>query len=286
MESQFELIREQQKASWNRCSSGWKKWNGPTMSFLQPMGDEMLRILALKENDLVLDVASGTGEPGLSIASRVKKGRVVLTDLADQMLDIALENAKARVITNIETKVCDVSDLPFRDYTFDVLSCRFGFMFFPDMLLAAREMLRVLKPEGRFAAAVWNVPEKNSWITAIMDVLTRHLELPATGPDAPGMFRCAKDGLMRDLLLKAGYKNIAVEVVSGSFGAETIDLYWQMMNEIVAPVSAALNMAHPTVQKKVKAEVYQRLAKEFPLGQVKFECSALVIYAEKERFDF
>jgi ubiquinone/menaquinone biosynthesis C-methylase UbiE len=199
MEQQLEEIREQQKASWNKFSPGWKKWDELMMDFLKPMGDEIITLLNPKTTDVVLDIAAGTGEPGLTIATMVTNGKVIITDLSDDMLAIARENALLRGITNIETKACDVCELPFEDNTFDAISCRFGFMFFPDMLLAAKEMARVLKPGGRIATAVWNGPEKNFWITAAMGTINRNMELPPPPPGSPGMFRCAKDGLIADL---------------------------------------------------------------------------------------
>ena len=140
MEQQLELIREQQRASWNKFSPGWKKWDHLFMDFLKPMGDEIIRHLNPESDDVVLDIAAGTGEPGLTIASLVKNGKVVITDLAEDMVAIAKENAAARGIKNIETVACDVTEMPFADNSFDAISCRFGFMFFPDMLLAAKEM--------------------------------------------------------------------------------------------------------------------------------------------------
>src|SRR5690606_29329799 len=166
MEAQLEQIRDQQKESWNKFSPGWKKWDQLTMDFLKPMGDEIIRLLNLKEDDNILDVAAGTGEPGLTIASMLKEGKVTATDISDGMLQVAKENAAKRVINNFETVVCDVCELPFDDNTFDAISCRFGYMFFPDMQLAANEMVRVLKPGGRLATAFWNGPEKNFWVTA------------------------------------------------------------------------------------------------------------------------
>ena len=201
-------IREQQKASWNKFSPGWKKWDDLTMDFLKPMGDEIIRMITPVSNDVILDVAGGTGEPGLTIASLVNGGKVFITDLSDGMLEIAQENAMLRGIKNVETRPCDVCELPFDDNTFDAISCRKGFMFFPDMLLAAKEMVRVLKPGGRVAASVWDGPEKNFWVTAIMGTISRNMELPPPPPGAPGMFRCAKDGLMADLFQQAGLKNI------------------------------------------------------------------------------
>src|SRR5829696_8680855 len=108
MEPQLTEIREQQKETWNKFSPGWKKWDDFTMNFLKPMGDEIISELNIKDTDVVLDVACGTGEPGLTIASMAKNGKVIGTDVADQMLDIAMENAERKQIKNYETKTCDV----------------------------------------------------------------------------------------------------------------------------------------------------------------------------------
>ncbi len=125
------------------------------------------------------------------------------------------ENAEKRGIKNVEFKACDVFELPFEDNTCDAISCRFGFMFFPDMLLAAKEMARVLKPGGRISTAVWNVPENNFWITALIVAINKNMELSTPPPGSPGMFRCAKEGLMIDLFSKAGLKNISQNEVVG-----------------------------------------------------------------------
>ena len=105
MDQQLQEIREQQKASWNKFSSGWKKWDDLVTQFLQPMGDEIIDQLHLKASDAVLDIAGGTGEPGLTIASIVKNGKVIITDLAEEMLAIAAENATRKNVTNAETQV-------------------------------------------------------------------------------------------------------------------------------------------------------------------------------------
>lgn len=285
MEPELERIREQQRESWNRFSPGWKKWDSLTMDFLRPMGEEMIRVLNLKGDEYVLDVACGTGEPGLTIAERLKRGKVMLTDLSEEMLKIAEEHAAIRGIQNVETQVCDVCALPFRDYTFDAISCRFGFMFFPDMLLAVREMHRVLKPEGKVALAVWDVPEKNFWITAIMGVINKHINLPPPEPGSPGMFRCALEGIMIQMLCDAGFRNVAVGRIAGKLQAQTTGVYWNMMNEIGAPIVAALSQASPELQAVIKAEVIEKVQERYPEGQVGIASSALIVYGEKEPFE-
>lgn len=208
MNTDQKAIRDRQKDSWNRFSAGWKKWDDVLMDFLKPVGEEMIRRMQPSRNQLVLDIASGTGEPALTIARMISEGKVVMTDLSESMLQVARENAIKQGIHNVEVRVCDVSELPFANNTFDAISCRFGFMFFPDMKGALNEMYRVLKPGGSLVASVWNGPEKNFWITAVSAAVKKNMPLPEHAPDAPGMFRCAKDGLMEELFTEAGFQHV------------------------------------------------------------------------------
>jgi ubiquinone/menaquinone biosynthesis C-methylase UbiE len=281
MEQQLELVREQQRESWNKFSPGWKKWDRLFMDFLEPMGNEIIQLLSPVANDIVLDVASGTGEPGLTIASSLHVRKVFITDLSENMLAIAGDNARMRGIMNIETLACDAGDLPFASDTFDAISCRLGFMFFPDMSLAAYEMARVLKSGGRLVTSVWNAPEKNFWITAMTSAIHSTIELPPPPPGAPGMFRCAKDGLMMELLSTAGFKNITVREVTGKLKCKTADVYWNVMTELAAPVVAALSQVNIPTRLSIRQRVMRLINERYPEGQVEIEGSALVICAEK-----
>jgi len=154
-------------------------------------------------------------------------------------------------------------------------------MFFPDMLLAAKEMVRVLKPGGKIATSVWNVPEKNFWVTASMGTITKNLELPALPPDAPGMFRCAADGFISGLFLQAGLKNISQKEVTGKLNCKTTHVYWSVMTELAAPVVAALSKTDKVMRERIKREVYQVVNKKYRHGNIIIDGSALVIYGEK-----
>src|SRR3954464_6101829 len=96
-------IRDAQRASWAGLSVGWEKWDSVIMDQLGPVGAAMIERLDIGEDHQHLDIAAGTGEPGLTIATRTPRGRVVLPDLAAEMLDIAARRAKAQGIANIET---------------------------------------------------------------------------------------------------------------------------------------------------------------------------------------
>jgi ubiquinone/menaquinone biosynthesis C-methylase UbiE len=280
MNQQQEEIREQQKQSWNKFSAGWKKWDTMTMDFLKPMGDVIIHAIRPSGNQHILDIAAGTGEPGLTIASMIKAGKVTITDLSEDMLNIAREKANMRDIENISTKACDVCDLPFDDNSFDAISCRFGFMFFPDMQLAANELFRVLKPGGRFATSVWDGPDKNFWVTAMMGTINKHMELPPPSPEAPGMFRCAKPGLMKTIFEKAGFKNIIEQPVTTKLNTGSADTYWNFLTEVGAPIVAALSKADEKTKDNIKKEVFDLLHSKYP-DTVALEGAAIVISGEK-----
>ncbi len=187
-------IRDRQRATWAGLSAGWEKWDSVIMDQLGPVGEAMIERLDVAEDHHHLDIASGTGEPGLSIARRLPRGRVVLTDLVAEMLDIAARRANAQGIDNIETKVCSADDLPFDDATFNSVSVRFGYMFFPDVAKATAEFARVLKPGGRLCSSVWVKPEENPWTSIAMQAIATEVAVAPPVPDGPNMFRCAAPG--------------------------------------------------------------------------------------------
>lgn len=281
METQVEEIREQQRMSWNKFSPGWKKWDEFTMNFLKPMGDAIIKNLQLKDGDQVLDVASGTGEPGLTIAALIPNGKVTGTDLSEHMLVIATENAELKGLSNYEILTTDVCELPFEEDTFDAISCRMGFMFFPDMQLAARQMYRVLKTSGRLSTSVWDGPQNNNWITTIMSVIQKHIVPPPPAPGAPGMFRCAEPDLIVNLLKNVGFKNVVTQEVRGEVDYLSFDRYWEIMLDIGAPIVAALSGADKSTIATIRAEVSDLFKSKNEDGGAKLEYAALVISAEK-----
>ena len=253
------------------------------MRFLQPMGEAIINYLQIKEEDIVLDIATGTGEPGLTIATLAKKGKVIGTDLADDMLAIAAAHAAKKGISNYETLQADTCELPFANNTFDAISCRMGFMFFPDMELAAREMFRVLRPGGKMATSVWGAPPKNVWIGTMMKAVSQHIELPPPIPGGPGMFRCASPGTMAALLKLAGFKKVAEKEITEKVTYESADQYWEMMMDVAAPVVAALSKADGMTKSRVKTTLFELLEGYAPSGSpLTLDYASIVLYGEKE----
>jgi ubiquinone/menaquinone biosynthesis C-methylase UbiE len=281
MPSQLEQIRDQQRQTWDKFSSGWKKWDELVLRWLAPVGQELIRSAELRETSNVLDVAAGTGEPGLTAAGRVPKGMVTVTDLSDRMLEVAAENAARRGIKNFQTRQCDAGALPFPDNSFDAVLCRFGFMFFPDVDVSVKEFVRVAKPGARVCTAVWDVPDKNPWATTIIGTISKYVEMPMPPPGSPGLFRCAAPGYMETAFRKGGLKDITVTTVAGEITFKTPEEYWRFMTEIAAPVVAGLAKADEPTRKKIEATVLDLARKTSPDGKPRLPWSASVVSGSK-----
>lgn len=251
------------------------------MEFMRPMGDAIIEQLGITEDDIVLDVAAGTGEPGLTIASLAKKGKVLGTDLSEGMLQLAAANAAARGINNYNTQVANVCELPFDDNTYTAVSCRMGFMFFPDMQLAAHEMYRVLKPGGRIAISVWGVPGKNFWYTAMTGIVNKYVEQSPTVPGAPSMFRCAKQGLMSEIFAQAGFRNISEKELTGKVDFVDADTYWRNRVELSESIITALSNVDEATIAIIKRDVYSIINAKSMDGRALLDYSVNIIYGEK-----
>jgi len=284
MQPQQEQIREQQKQAWDNVSAAWKKWDPFIMEFMRPMGDAIVEQLGIKEDDIVLDVAAGTGEPGLTIAGLAKKGKVVGTDLSEGMLQIASANAANKGLKNYSTKAANVCELPFDSNIYTAVSCRMGFMFFPDMQLAANEMYRVLKPGGRMAISVWGAPEKNFWYTAMTGIVNQYVQQSPAIPGAPGMFRCAKPGLMTEIFARAGFKNVIEKKLTGKVDFVDADTYWTNRVELSESIITALSNLDEATMGAIKKDVYAIINANSVNGRALLDYGVNIIYGEKQDY--
>lgn len=246
-------IRDAQRATWAGLAAGWDKWDSVIIDQLGPVGAAMIDRLRIANDQQHLDVASGTGEPGLSIARRAPEGRVVLTDLVPEMLDVAARRAAAQGLRNVVTQVCGADDLPFADAVFDSVSVRFGYMFFPDLAAATAEFARVLVPGGRLCASVWVRPEDNPWTAVAMRAIATEVAVPVPDPDGPQMFRCSAPGCVSALFEDAGLREVAEWDIEVELVTRSPEEYWEMISEHVSIAVAALRQVDGPARDRIRA---------------------------------
>lgn len=274
-------VREQQRQLWNEFSPGWRKWDGFVMDWLRPVGERLLDELQLRDGDVVLDVATGTGEPGLSAAARVGGGRVIATDISGEMVSLANANARARAISNYEARAASEEALPFDAGTFDAVVCRFGIMYFGDPAGGVREAARVLRSGGRLAFAAWSDRADNPWATVAAAVISERLQLPAPPPDAPGVFRHAGGGVLAGLLTQAGLGQVTTESVQGEVRFPSAERYWELITDVVAPIAVALRQAGDDLRRQIKREVEEAANAHRKDGEIVFGWRSWVVSGQK-----
>src|ERR1035437_4800638 len=157
---------------------------------------------------LVLDLASGTGEPGSSLAQRVgPRGSVTAVDQSSEMLDIAAERARNKKLLNLTTQQADAHHLPFADQSFHLATCRFGVMFFSDAQRALAELRRVLKPGAPACFAAWGPMEQPYWQTTMI-IVHRHVGGAMLPPGGSDLFRFSAAGSLSEMLSASGFHEV------------------------------------------------------------------------------
>jgi ubiquinone/menaquinone biosynthesis C-methylase UbiE len=155
------LQRRVQRYGWDKAAGAYERsW----AKQLEPAQTMLLDMAAIEAGVRVLDVACGSGLVTLRAAARIgAKGQAIGTDISEQMVAAARENAVRAGLTHVRFERMDAEDLQFEDASFDVVLCALGLMYVPDPRKALREFHRVLRPGGRAVAAVWGQRDKCGW---------------------------------------------------------------------------------------------------------------------------
>jgi len=181
----------------------------------------------------------------------------------------------------VETRVCSAEALPFADATFDSVSVRFGYMFFPDLAGATAEFARVLKPGGRLCASVWVRPDRNPWTSVAMQAIGTEVALPAPDPDAPNMFRCGAPGSVGALYEAAGLTDVAEWDVDIELVTRSPVEYWQMISEHVSLAVAALQQVDGPARRRIRDRAVADVRPYVQDGVVRVPGSARCIVGTK-----
>jgi enediyne biosynthesis protein CalE5 len=202
----------QQRANWNAISAGWAAWQDRFETAARPVTQRLLQLAPVRPGATVLDVGTGTGEPALSAAVAVGAGgRVVATDVADRMLDVARRRAAG--VTNVEFLEADAASLPMPHRPYDVVLSRFCLMLVADPAAVLRRLGAMLAPGGALAAAVWTGSARNPLIGLGFQTIAHRLGLAPSAPGAPGPFSLADPGRFTRLLHDAGFTDVLFDRV-------------------------------------------------------------------------
>lgn len=203
-------------------------WNGPAGQrwvirqetldvVLAPVSEVLLDRARVVEGERVIDIGCGCGGTTFELARRVgKTGGVLAVDISAPMLARAGELAPSNL--PVEFIIADATVHPFEPGKADLLSSRFGVMFFAEPEVSFANMRKALRGGGRMAFVCWQEPRKNPWMIVPLQEAYKHVpRLPEVGPEDPGPFAFANETRVRRILSAAGFTSIAIEPVDLSF---------------------------------------------------------------------
>jgi SAM-dependent methyltransferase len=260
-----EQFKERVVQEWTDSNTvaAWRKWHSKIAVVSAEAKEAIVRAAQVEPGMQVLDIASGTGEPALTLAELVgSEGHVTATDLGAGMIAVAKENAEKAGLTNMTFLQADAHELPFSDRSFDRVTCRFGVMLFADSPQALGEIYRVLKPGGRVAFTAWGALEQNPYLSITLTPFLKRVEVPPPLPGAPRPFRFAEAGTLAAELQRAGFQEVQEETrtISWAWPGPPEEV-WEHVRDVAVAFHPIIYGLEPEARKQAIDEVvegYQR----------------------------
>ena len=140
---------------------------------------KVLKLVAAKNPENILDIATGTGDLAILMAQTSAK-KIVGLDISPGMLDVGRKKIlDSKLSDKIEMILADSENMPFEDNTFDAITVAFGVRNFEYLEKGLAEILRVLKPNGIFVILETSNPVKTPYKQGYV-FYTKYI-LPAIG---------------------------------------------------------------------------------------------------------
>ncbi len=259
-----------------------ERWKAKSAAMGRDVTEALVAYADPQPNMRVLDLASGTGEPAITIAKRIgPTGHVTALDLSADLLAIAADRARQRGLTNFTTEQADAHQLPFPDQQFDLATSRFGVMFFSDTQRALTELLRVLKPGTRACFAVWG-SKKQPYFASTIGVVHRHVGGPFLEPNGPDPFRFSCPGSLSEALTQSGFSTVEEETrtVPWTWPGPPEEA-WEQQRAIATPFLPMFNRVPAEAWPKINEEVHATIRRHEKNGAIEFGATIILASGKK-----
>ena len=270
---------------WRSSAPFWEKHRDIIRGMFVPITQALIKDAGIGSEDSVLDVATGPGEPALSVAALAgPNGKVFGVDPIQGMVAAARSEAERLGLKNAKFEVAFADDLPFAAGTFDAVISRFGVMFFPSPLDGVRELLRVLKPGRKLALAVWHFAERNPFHYALSRVIDRYVDSPPLAPDALDAFRFARPGKLKDILGEAGVIEPCERLLQFIIQAPlSVEEFWTLRQEMSDKLREKMAMLSKEQASEVKSAMLEALREYSTENGMSFRAEVLIVSGASQK---
>ncbi|MFC4372592.1 class I SAM-dependent methyltransferase [Nocardia halotolerans] len=225
--------------------------------------------------DRVLDVGCGTGQTTREAARAAIEGSAVGVDVSEVMVEHARRISEEQGPANVSFQLADAQTHPFPPASFDLCISRFGTMFFADPVAAFTNIGRALRPGGRLVMLVWQVRDRNEWVSLLRPDRTDTVTAPGPGP-----FSLADPAATESVLAAAGFTEIGFTDVAEPvyYGPDSSAAYDNLLR--LTGYAAFLDSLEPTESEHTRARVRSILADHQSENGVLFDSRAWIITAD------
>lgn len=270
---------------WSGAAPFWEKHREVIRQMFAPVTQALVEDALIGSGHAVLDIATGPGEPALSVAALVgPEGKVFGVDPVPEMVAAARRAADHLGFRNAQFDVAFADQLPFPADTFDAVVSRFGVMFFPSPVDAVREMLRVLKPGRKLALAVWHFAEENPFFYTLQRVIERYVDSPPLAPDAADAFRFSSPDKLRDVLDEASAISPSERLLQFTIQAPvSVEDFWTLRCEMSEKLREKFAMLSREQMTEVKRQSLEALRGYSTDRGMSFPAQVLIVSGTKRR---
>ena len=253
--------RQTSLENWAAMAAGWERARDEREKLAAPVTEWLIRELAPKAGDTVLDLAAGQGDVGFELAPILgDSGRLISSDFSPAMSEIARRRSAELGLTNVEHRILDAQRIDLADDSVDGVVCRWGYMLMPDPAAALTETRRVLRSGGRLALAVWSTAARNPWNSIAGRILVAHGYAPPPEPGEPGMFVLGDEELLGPLVENAGFTNVRMENVPVHNDYPSLEEYVRRSTEMGGMFARAWAQAPAAEQERMQDELREAFA--------------------------
>lgn len=227
MASDTDARRQSIVNAFDQAASGY---DDQALRFFVFCADRLLTHLRPAPGDKFLDIAAGTGAVALAAAQAVgPQGRVAAVDLSEAMLARLQEKVQRFKLANVDIHVMDAAALEFRRDYFGHAVCSFGLFFMPDMPVALRQWLRVVKPGGQLAFSAFGAQAFQPQMRLFFEALARHGIAPDTRSSLTAAQRLHDPQYCRSLLIDAGMSEVIVHTEQVGYHLQDTQDWWTVI---------------------------------------------------------
>ena len=261
MSIDLDAYRKQSRETWGDMASGWEDRRDWMVEVTGRVNSWLAEKVDAQPGQTILDVAAGTGDLGFAVAERVgAEGRVISTDFAPEMVDVARRNCERQGLANVEYREMDAERMDLEDDSVDGVVCRWGYMLMADPAAALKETRRVLRDGGPLAFAVWRTPDRNPWAAVPGMTLVQRRHMPPPEPGAPGIFAMGEPGRIGELVTGAGFDEPEPEEIAFEFRYADFDDLWDTLIRIAGPLARVINALPDDERVATREAIRENLA--------------------------